>query len=69
MFMIIVVSSSKLLQVTGFFLKATFYIPASFPLGTQMPFCVCTLTQIFPAMAPLVCEQVDESVHVSASTR
>lgn len=59
----------KLLQVTGFFLKATFCIPASFMSGIQVSFCVCTLIRIFPAMAPLVCEQVDDSVHVSASTR
>lgn len=52
MFMGIMVSSSKLLQVTGFFLKATFCIPASFPSGMQVPFSVCALTQIFPAMAP-----------------
>lgn len=59
----------KLLQVTGFFLKATFGTPASFTSGMQVSLCVCTLTRIFPAVAPLVCEQMGESVRVSASTR
>lgn len=70
--MIIMVSSKytgKLLQVTGFFLKATFGIPASFTSGMQVSLCVCTLTWIFPATWHQVYEQVDESVHVSASTR
>lgn len=68
--MIIMVSSSKLVsfcRLLYFFLKATFGIPASFTSGMQMSLRVCTLTWIFPAMAPLLCEQVGESVHVSSA--
>lgn len=48
----------ELLQLTEFFLEASFIIPTSFTSGIEVFFCVCTLTWIFPAMAPLVFEQV-----------